>query len=208
MLLPDTINIFQRKINNVFLYLILSKSKNKTIYNPIKNSISIKNGVIMKNLNQNNISIEEIEQAQLDWANGLIKIGEIFIENGNHQKVAEDLIAELYAYNEEEKSVLFKPTKASARPFRNTAKGALSYFVGGDSEYLEDRGFALAPWKKIVFNNNKVYIDHSLALAMGEYEFTDTKNQTTKVEYSFGYIKNDDGKLKIVLHHSSLPYTS
>jgi len=27
------------------------------------------------------------------------------------------------------------------------------------------------------------------------------------VEYSFGYIKDEDGNLKIALHHSSLPYS-
>ena len=30
----------------------------------------------------------------------------------------------------------------------------------------------------------------------------------TKVEYTFGYKKNVDGKLRIFLHHSSVPYVS
>ena len=44
-------------------------------------------------------------------------------------------------------------------------------------------------------------------MAMGKYFFTPQKGEGVKVEYTFGYVKNDDGKLKIVLHHSSLPYS-
>ena len=40
---------------------------------------------------------------------------------------------------------------------------------------------------------------------MGNYFFTDFKGEKTKVEYSFVYKRVDDS-LKIILHHSSLPY--
>mgnify|MGYP003323348530 FL=1 len=46
-----------------------------------------------------------------------------------------------------------------------------------------------------------------MALAMGNYFFTDLNGNKTKVEYTFAYIKNDAGELKIILHHSSLPYS-
>ena len=42
---------------------------------------------------------------------------------------------------------------------------------------------------------------------MGNYFFTDLNGGKTKVEYSFVYKKNDLGELKIILHHSSLPYS-
>ena len=29
-----------------------------------------------------------------------------------------------------------------------------------------------------------------------------------RVEYTFGYRKNDDGKVRIFLHHSSVPYSA
>merc|ERR1711963_506895 len=49
----------------------------------------------------------------------------------------------------------------------------------------------------------------SAAFAMGNYYFTSADNgTTTQVEYTFGYKKNDDGKLRIFLHHSSVPYSS
>lgn len=41
---------------------------------------------------------------------------------------------------------------------------------------------------------------------MGEYFFTTTDGEDVKVEYSFGYIRDANGDLKINLHHSSLPY--
>ena len=41
---------------------------------------------------------------------------------------------------------------------------------------------------------------------MGNYFFTDNNGDKTKVEYSLVYKKNDKGDLKIILHHSSLPF--
>ncbi len=41
---------------------------------------------------------------------------------------------------------------------------------------------------------------------MGNYFFTDSSNNEIKVEYTFVYIKRGDGDIKIILHHSSLPY--
>merc|ERR1719502_2100910 len=45
------------------------------------------------------------------------------------------------------------------------------------------------------------------AIAMGAYVFTcDTTGEQSKVEYTFGYKRNADGKCRIFLHHSSVPY--
>ncbi|EOD36609.1 hypothetical protein EMIHUDRAFT_226109 [Emiliania huxleyi CCMP1516] len=42
---------------------------------------------------------------------------------------------------------------------------------------------------------------------MGDYLFTNaTTGDKGRVEYTFGYKKNDDGKMRIFLHHSSMPY--
>ncbi|MGB0165204.1 MAG: phosphoribosyl-AMP cyclohydrolase, partial [Candidatus Thalassarchaeaceae archaeon] len=37
------------------------------------------------------------------------------------------------------------------------------------------------------------------------YFFTGPDGSETKVEYTFGYILGDDGRLRIQLHHSSMP---
>ena len=42
---------------------------------------------------------------------------------------------------------------------------------------------------------------------MGNYYFTSAADGSkTKVEYTFGYKKNEDGKVRIFLHHSSVPF--
>jgi len=42
---------------------------------------------------------------------------------------------------------------------------------------------------------------------MGAYTFTDaTSGDEVKVEYTFGYKRCDDGKVRIFLHHSSVPF--
>merc|ERR1712054_530349 len=103
---------------------------------------------------------------------------------------------------------------AVEHPFRPTATGALSYFVGGDlieGGYSEDKGFALGPdgvgWKEVQFDNHLIELNGDHAVAMGEYYFTSAADDSVaKVEYTFGY-KKIDGKVLIYLHHSSAPYT-
>ena len=102
-------------------------------------------------------------------------------------------------------SVLFKPTKASEKAIRLTEEEAVSYFVTGSC--AEDKGFALAPWTKVRFDNKGTIIDSDSATAMGEYYFTDTEGGVTKVEYTFEYRRAKDKSLKIVVHHSSIPYS-
>ena len=48
-----------------------------------------------------------------------------------------------------------------------------------------------------------------IAHAMGNYYFTcATTGDVSKVEYTFGYGRCDDGKVRIFLHHSSVPYSA
>jgi len=109
--------------------------------------------------------------------------------------------------------VLFKPTLASVNQFRPTANGALSYFVGNSNVangYAEDGGFAInggKGWSAVVFENHQIEISGNVAAAMGNYYFTSAEDgKVSKVEYSFGYKRSEDGKLRIFLHHSSKPY--
>ena len=42
---------------------------------------------------------------------------------------------------------------------------------------------------------------------MGNYFFTNYDGEKVKVEYSFGYIlEEEEDDLKIIFHHSSIPY--
>ena len=167
------------------------------------------------------ITLDEIITAQRNWGDAIVRISKTYRahledpsrDGGDYVAEAEKAADELYGYGRTD--VLFKPTKAAETPFRPTAKGALSYFIGGDKVmtggYAEDKGFALGPggvgWKKVVFDNNKVDLNGNTAQAMGEYYFYPADGGSpAKVEYTFGYKRNDDGKIRIYLHHSSLPY--
>ena len=152
------------------------------------------------------IQLAEIEQAQSDWANGIIQIGEAWEKEGEYRSLARHFLQRHYAYDYECGTVLFKPTKVQDQSFRATLDSALSYFVGGNLEFAEDNGFALMPWREITFDNHGFYQHHDVATVMGHYEFTDQQKNKTTVEYTFGYLVTTGGDLKIFLHHSSLPY--
>ena len=149
------------------------------------------------------ITEAEIEEAQEVWGDGIVEIGEAYLNGDDYEAVAAEHVDTLYGYDEG--TVLFKPTKAAEEQFRLTEDEALSYFVGGIIE--EDTGFALQPWSAVRFENADIIIDTDSAVAMGNYFFTDVETgDEVKVEYTFGYVRGADGDLLITVHHSSLPY--
>lgn len=150
------------------------------------------------------ITIKEIENIQKTWGQGVIQIGTLQADRPAIETYTENFVNELYDFDNKE--VLFKPTKAAIDQFRITKEGAISYFIGGNSKFSEDKGFALQPWTQVRFENIAVILEENRALAMGNYFFTDTNGIETKVEYTFGYSKQSIGVLKIDVHHSSLPF--
>jgi len=152
----------------------------------------------------NIITKEEVINAQNTWGNAVVEVGRHVNDKLQSEIQTNKLLDTLYAFETE--TVLFKPTKASLIPFRLTTEGAISYFIGGNDSFPEDGGFALEPWTKVRFENADIIIKDSLAFALGHYYFTDVNNNEVKVEYTFGYIKNEKGQIKIFIHHSSLPY--
>ena len=156
-----------------------------------------------KVLNKNGFSEQEVIDAQNLWADQVLQIGYLYTSNLDYKKKAYDFVKNFYAYDIS--NVLFKPTLASKNQFRLKLDDALSYFVGGSIN--EDKGFALKPWKEIRFGDRSFILEDHTALVMGNYYFlASNASEEIKVEYTFGYIKNDNGELIINLHHSSLPY--
>jgi len=153
---------------------------------------------------QGGITREEVLSAQKAWGDALVDLGKTYTDGKNYKQAAEDLVDDLYAYQTGQ--VLFKPTKAADIKFRMTKAGALSYFIGDNKDFPEDKGFALEPWTNVRFENAGIYINGDVAVAMGKYFFTPLKGDIVKVEYTFGYVEDDGGNPKIFLHHSSLPY--
>lgn len=147
---------------------------------------------------KNPVTRNNVLLAQQQWGDAIVAIGRATDKKAEAKKV----IDTLYAY--EQGPVLFKPTLAREKPFRASAQEALSYFVGGD--IAEDQGFALAPFIDVRFDNEGIITACDTAISMGEYYFTKTDGSEVKAEYSFGYIQDEKGDLRINLHHSSLPY--
>ena len=150
------------------------------------------------------ITKAEVAAAQQAWGQGIVDISRVYSETGDAKARATEHINSMYAYGDT--IVLFKPTLASEDQFRGNFDEALSYFIG--REGTEDTGFAIKGWTKVRFENEGTYAGSDLAMAMGNYFFTGPDGKETKVEYSFGYVRGDDGKLKIMLQHSSIPFGS
>jgi len=140
------------------------------------------------------VSLVEVKEAQRAWGEGIVAIATAHTNGGDYIGLATDHV--------------FKPTLAATDQFRPTFQTALSYFVASNNACPEDQGFAIKGWTNVRFENSDVIIDGNTALAMGNYFFTSQEGSEVKVEYTFGYIKADDGSLRIQLHHSSLPAES
>ena len=149
------------------------------------------------------ISVAEVEGAQQAWGEGIVAIAAAHTSGGDFVDLATNHVNTLYAY--QMGPVLFKPTLAAIDQFRPTFDTALSYFVASNGACPEDKGFAIKGWTNVRFENSDVIIGDNTALAMGHYFFTAPDGSEVKVEYTFGYIEDEKGKLRIQLHHSSMP---
>jgi hypothetical protein len=149
------------------------------------------------------IDAHDIKEAQESWGRSLVEVGAADSWEAARAR-AELLIAEHYLL--EDDNLLFCPTKAAAQQFRHHSQAALAYFVGRDSDFPEDTGFALEPWCSVRFENSGLVLRPGLGAAMGNYYFGRTEGSELKVEYSFVYVRDRSGAVKIQLHHSALPY--
>ena len=150
---------------------------------------------------------QDILKALNDWGESLIAISRAYEENGlaSARAIAEQTLDRLYGF--ELGPVLFKPTLSGGpQTFRLTKIGALSYFVGNDPKYPNDSGFGIKFWRSVKSETSATFIQNDVAMWMGWVSFIDKNNSTVKVDKTFGYTKDKNGILKIVLHHSSLPF--
>jgi len=160
-----------------------------------------------ENYRKKKISKEELSQARKRWGDALVAISIANDQQGllAATEIAKKVIDYEYGYNFG--PVLFKPTLTSGdHTFRTTRDGALSYFVGQNPRYPNDSGFALKGWRKADIETAAEFIDDDVGMWMGIVTLTDKNGNKVKVDKSWGYKKDKDGRLRIVLHHSSLPY--
>jgi hypothetical protein len=161
-----------------------------------------------KTVVNSNITEAEVQAAQEAWGKALVQIGQDFDSRGGLKKAtatANAVLDAAYGYNMG--PVLFKPTLTHGdQTFRTTKEGALAYFVGGNKAFPNDSGFALKGWQKYEYKNAAVHINGNLALTMGNVMLTGKDGKVTTVDKTWAFKKDDKGQLRIVLHHSSLPY--
>lgn len=152
-----------------------------------------------------NITEQMVIDAQKKWAESLLKISKAHMDGGDYRKVASEELAEGYNYSNG--IVLFKPTLTTGeQTFRLDKEGALSYFVGGNAKYKDDSGFALKSWTGYKTKNAGIIINGTVAVTTGNIYLYDKDGKETVVDKTWGFKMDEFGKLKIFLHHSSLPY--
>ena len=155
------------------------------------------------------ITETDLAKARTAWGDGLIAISTAFDAGGIDaaKAIAGGLLDSLYGF--EFGPILFKPTlSGGAQTFRTDRTGTLSYFIGHNPDFPQDTGFGLKSWRDVSSYTASFFIEGDLALWMGWVRFTDRHGDTVKVDKSFGYRRAADGTLKLVLHHSSLPYSA
>ena len=155
-----------------------------------------------------NISEADVLAAQRAWGEALVSISQTFETQGfaAAKATAEQVLDAAYGYNLG--PVLFKPTLTVApQTFRTTRDGALAYFVGNDPRFPTDTGFALKGWRSVEIVNAAIYLNGDTAMSMGNVLIKDKNGKVTTVDKTWGYVRDDRGALRIVLHHSSLPMT-
>ena len=195
---------FKMKINATVIAVVFATILSLGITS-CKQSTQKENATITQTETKIVITEQEVLDAQKSWVEGIVKNGKVYLEKGDFKTAATEHINNFYNY--QESSVLFKPTLTSEKQFRTDYQGALSYFIGGDENYTEDHGFAIKPWSNVRWENIGTKIIGNMAVAMGNYYFTPAiGGDEVKVEYSFAYTKDKEGKLKIILHDSHLPY--
>ena len=153
------------------------------------------------------INETELATARAAWGNGLVAISKAYDETGidGAHDLADSLLDTLYGF--EFGQILFKPTlSGGTQTFRTDKRGTLSYFIGHNPEFPKDTGFGLKSWRDVRFETSSAFIEGDVAMWMGWVTFTDRNGNVVKADKSFGYRRAANGSLKLVLHHSSLPY--
>lgn len=156
-----------------------------------------------------NISEAQVLKAQEEWCAGLLAISEAYRTGGisKAKATANQVLDQAYGYSYG--AVAFKPTLTVApQTFRATKAGALAYFVGGDPNYPNDKGFAIKPWKTCSVRNQVIQLHGMFATTMGNVDLTNAQGVVTTVDKTWTFIREPDGSIRIVLHHSSLPFSS
>lgn len=155
------------------------------------------------------ITDDDVLGMQTTWGNALVSISKTYEGQGYEaaKELADSVLDSAYCYHLGI-PVLFKPTLSSGdQTFRTSQEGALSYFVGGNADYPNDKGFALKGWRSFSTYPAAILLLGNVALSMGKVHLTDKYGNVTVVDKTWGFKKKEDGSICILAHHSSVPYS-
>jgi len=153
------------------------------------------------------ITSQDLLAARTIWGEQKVAISKAFEQRGLDAARAVAMTHLDANYGYDLGPVMFKPTMASGeQTFRPTKAGALAYFCGYSNEYPLDTGFAIRGWRAMESVTSATFIQGDVAMWMGWIKLTNKDGSVTTVDKSFGYKKDGTGTLRIILHHSSLPY--
>ena len=158
------------------------------------------------------ITVAEVQQIERGWCDAVLAISDAYQTGGYEAAKAKAAAVIDTAYAYKFGPVAFKPTYTSGDDtFRSTRDGALAYFVGPDPTIPQFRnkklGFATyRHWTKCQVNNYVVQLFGNTANSMGQVILTDSQGQTAEPEKTWTFVRDMDGSVRIVLHHSSAPF--
>jgi hypothetical protein len=155
------------------------------------------------------ITEEEVSNMNKAWGETLIGIGKTYEEEGFDaaKALTEQALKNFFCYHLGI-PVGLKPSRSIApQTFRTTPEAALAYYVGNNSAYPNDKGFALKGWIKVENYPATVLLLGRMALSMGTEHLTDKNGNITLVDKTWGLMKEDDGNICIVIQHGSVPYS-
>jgi len=146
-----------------------------------------------------------VHDALQTWCDNVVAVGKVHADGGDVRAFATKILSDHYDYDNGK--VLFKPTLTyGAQTFRPTKQGALSYFVGQDENFPDDKGFKLKPWVKVWYSKLEYIVHDVLAIVQCNVHFIGSDDSHIFVNKSFVFKQCDDGRVRIILHQSSLPY--
>ena len=120
---------------------------------------------------QNEITKREVLEAQKAWADALVKYREKSTWTVKTINRQQKTLLMSYTHTRPVRSCL-KPTKASDDKFRTTREGAISYFIGHNKNFPEDKGFALQPWTNVRFKNGRILYKRRCGSGHGKIFFS------------------------------------
>ena len=159
------------------------------------------------------IEASDVKAAVSGWCDALLAISKAHKQGGikKSKPLAAKVIDAAYAY--QLGPVGFKPTWAKGdTTYRETREGAISYFVG-DNPSFNDIGYAIgspsavrAPWVKCVPEFAVIQSFGNTANVSVRVHFEAADGYKSTADKTFGYVRDDDRNLRIVVHHSSTPF--